>query len=103
MLGDCLAKITLLTRFVKKHGHQGAWLIFPYIHIVKLQTTSRPKPLGQMKPNFIGMFLGWFFLKLAKRNEIHEELWLPWQPIEKDLENQLKLNRSFKFKLILQK
>ena len=48
-----------------------------------LQTTSPPKPLSQFQPNFTGMFLGWSFLKIAKRIEIHEELWLPWQPIEK--------------------
>ena len=93
MLGDFLTKLTLLTRFVKKHGRQGAWLIFPYIHIVNVQTTSPPKPLGQFQPNFTEMFLGWSFLKIAKRNEIHGELWLPWQPIEKNLENQQKFNQ----------
>jgi hypothetical protein len=29
------------------------------------------------------MILGWSFLKIAKRIDINEELWLPWQPIGK--------------------
>ena len=58
-------------------------LIFPYLHIIKLQTTSSPEAIVLFQPNFTGMIIGWSFLKIAKRNEIHEELWLPWQPIEK--------------------
>ena len=83
MLDDPLTKLALLARFVKQHGRQGAWLIFPYIHIVKLQTTSPPEAMVLFQPNFTGMIIGSSFLKIAKRNEIYEELWLPWKPIEK--------------------
>ena len=84
LLGDPLTKLTFLSRFEKKHDRQGAWHIFLYKHIVKLQTTSPPKAIVLFQPNFIGMIIGWSFLKIAKRNEIHEELWLPWQPIGKN-------------------
>ena len=90
-MDDCLTYLALLTQFVKKHGRKGAWLISPYIPIVKLQTSSRPKPLDLIQPNYIGMFLGWSFLKIAKRNGIHEELWLPWQPIEKTKKINIKV------------
>ena len=45
--------------------------------------TSPDEKLVVFQPNFTGMILGWSFLKLVKRIEFHEELWLPWQPIEK--------------------
>ena len=58
------------------------------------------KLLGQFQPNLKGMFHGRSFLKIAKRNQIHEELWLPCQPIEK---TQDKINSWSDFKIILQK
>ena len=76
-------KYIFLSRFRKKHGRQGAWLIFPYIHIVKLQTTTPPEAIVLFQPNFTEMIIWRSFFKIAKRNEIHVELWLPWQPIEK--------------------
>ena len=36
MLGDPLTKLTFSSWFVKKHGCQWAWLVFPYITIVFL-------------------------------------------------------------------
>ena len=59
--------------------------VFPYIHIVKLKTTSRPKlRLVKFSPNFTGMFLGWTITQnKLKELKSHEEFWLPWQPIEK--------------------
>jgi hypothetical protein len=36
------------------------------------------------------MILGWSFFKIAKRIEIHEELWLQWQPIGKTLKKTKK-------------
>ena len=41
----------------------------PYMHNVKLQTTSCPKPPDQIQPNFKGMFLGWLSLKTAEKIE----------------------------------
>ena len=49
--------------------------------------TSPDEKLVVFQPNFTGMILGWSFLKLVKRIEFHEELWLPWQPIEKTFIN----------------
>ena len=60
LLGDQLAKITLLTRFLKKHGRQGAWHIFPYIHIVKLQTVQGNDPRAIMALLFFKWFKNWF-------------------------------------------
>ena len=45
--------------------------------------TSPDEKLIVFKPNFTGMILGWSFLKLAKRIEFYEILWLSWQPIGK--------------------
>ena len=63
---------------------RGRGLFFPNIYIVKLQMTSPDEELVVFQPNFTGMILGWSFLKLAKIIEFHLELWLPWQPIEKN-------------------
>ena len=49
--------------------------------------TSPDEKLVVFQPNFTGMILVWYFFKLAKRIEFHEELWLPWQPIEKTFIN----------------
>ena len=49
--------------------------------------TSPDEKLVVFQPNFTGMILGLSFLKLVKRIEFHEELWLPWQPIEKTFIN----------------
>jgi hypothetical protein len=48
------------------------------------------------------MFLGWLFPKIAKINEIHEELVAmatDWQ----NFENQLKINHWSDFEIIFQK
>ena len=49
----------------------------------KLKKCTPPKPVVQFHCNLIEMIIGWSFLKVDKTNEIHEELWLPWQPFEK--------------------
>jgi hypothetical protein len=49
--------------------------------------TSPDEKMVVFQPNFTGLIPGWSCLKLVKRIEFHEELWLPWQPIEKALIN----------------
>ena len=43
--------------FVKKHGHQGAGLIFPIYLYKKLNNSSCQKPLDQLLYNFAELFL----------------------------------------------
>ena len=45
-----------------------------------LQTSSPTILLGQIQPNFTGMFLAWSSSEFLQRNQFHAELWLPWQP-----------------------
>ena len=87
----------------KNMAARGAWLIFPYMCIVKIQTTSLHEWMVLFFTNFLGMILWWSLLKIAKRIEIHEELCLPWQPIEKLRKKSLKINHWSDFKMILQK
>ena len=49
------------------------------------------------------MFLGWSFLKIAKRIEIPAELWLPWNGTCSFLTNEVFLHTCiyFNFKAIL--
>lgn len=65
---------------------------------------TSPKPLGQSGPNFTGMILGRFYLKVVQRFGIQAELWLPWQQKGLHWQNSLKIflsettsARSFKF------
>ena len=44
--------------------------------------TFPDEKLVVFQPNFTGMILGWSFLKLVKRIEFHEELWLPFYKCE---------------------
>ena len=83
LFGNLLTKLAFLTWFVKKHGPKRAWLIFPYICIVKLQWHLPMKNWSY----FNQISQEWSFLKLVKKIEFHEELWLPWQLIEKTFIN----------------
>ena len=55
--GDFLLRLFKPFGFVKKHGCQGAGLIFPIYLYRKLKKSSCLKPLDQFPYNFAGMFL----------------------------------------------
>ena len=52
--------------FVKKHGRQGAGLIFPIYLYRKLKKSSCHKPLDQLLYNFAEIFLWWFCTKIVQ-------------------------------------
>ena len=63
--------------FVKKHGCQGAELIFPiYLHR-KLKKSSCQKPLDRFPYNFAAMFLWWSSTKIVQAIWIHQKTWPP--------------------------
>ena len=55
--GDPLPRLFKPFGFVKKHGHQGAELIFPIYLYRKLKKSSCQKPLDRFPYNFAEMFL----------------------------------------------
>ena len=55
--GDPLPRLFKPFGFVKKHGRQGAGLIFPVYLYRKLKKSSCQKPLGRFQYNFAKMFL----------------------------------------------
>ena len=63
--------------FVKKHGHQGAGLIFTiYLHR-KLKKSSCQKPLDRLRYNLEEMFLWWSSTKVVQAIWIHQKTWPP--------------------------
>ena len=42
-----------------------------------LETTSPPKPLDGLSPNFTEMILGWFPFKVVQKILFRTEFWLP--------------------------
>ena len=55
--GDFLLRLFKPFGFVKKHGRQGAGLIFPIYLYRKFKKSSCLKPLDRFPYNFAGMFL----------------------------------------------
>ena len=55
--GDSLPRLFKPFGFVKKHGRQGAGLIFPIYLYKKLNNSSCQKPLDQLLYNFAELFL----------------------------------------------
>ena len=55
--GDPLPRLFKPFGFVKKHGRQGAGLIFPIYLYRKLKKSSCPKPLDRFQYNFAKIFL----------------------------------------------
>ena len=55
--GDSLSRLFKPFGFVKKHGRQGAGLIFPIYLYRKLKKSSCQKPLDQLLYNFAEIFL----------------------------------------------
>ena len=63
--------------FVKKHGRQGAGLIFPIYLYRKLLKSSCQKPLDRFQYNFAGMFLWWSSTKIVQAIWICQKTWPP--------------------------
>ena len=64
--GDALPRLFKPFGFVKKHGRQGAGLIFPIYLYRKLWKSSCPKPLDRFQYNFAEMFLWWSCCKIVQ-------------------------------------
>ena len=64
--GDPLPRLFRPFGFVKKHGRQGAGLIFPIYLYRKLSKSSCPKPLDRFQYNFAKMFLKWSSTKIVQ-------------------------------------
>ena len=69
--GDPQPRLFKLFGFIKKHGHQGAGLIFP-VHLYRKQ-----KPLDRFHYNLAEMFLWWPSTKIIQVMMIHQKTWLP--------------------------
>ena len=66
--GDPLPRLFKPFGFVKKHGCQGAGLIFPIYLYRKLKKSSCQKPLDQFQYDFAEMFLWWSFTKIVYKD-----------------------------------
>ena len=63
--------------FVKKHGCQGAGLIFSIYLYRKLEKSSYQKPLDRFPYNFVEVFLCWSSTKILQAIEISPKTWPP--------------------------
>ena len=63
--------------FVKKHGRQGAGLIFPIYLYRKLKKSSCQKPLDRFPYTFAEMFHWWSSTKIVQAIWIRQKTWLP--------------------------
>ena len=59
----------------KKHGRQGAGLIFPMYLYRKLEKSSCQKPLDQFPYTFAEMFLWWSSTKIVQAIWIRQKTW----------------------------
>ena len=75
--GDPLPRLFKPFGFVKKHGHQGAGLIFTIYLYTKLWKSSCQKPLDRFPYNFAEMFLLWSSTKIVRVIWIRQKTWLP--------------------------
>ena len=75
--GDFLPRLFKPFGFVKKHGRQGAGLIFPIYLYRKLKKSSCQKPLDQLPYNFAGMFFWWSSTKIVQAIWICQKTWPP--------------------------
>ena len=62
---------------IKKHGHQGAGLIFPIYLYRKLKKSSCQKPPDRFQYNFAEMFLWWSSTKIVQAIWICQKTWPP--------------------------
>ena len=105
--GDPLPRLFKPFGFVKKHGRQGAGLIFPIYLYRKLQKSSCQKLLDQLQYNLAEMFLWWSstssHLDLSKNMAANGRiLFSPYIYIE-NLKNLLVRNNWTNCYIILQK
>ena len=75
--GDPLPRLFKPFGFVKKHGRQGAGLIFPVYLYRKLKKSSCHKPLDRLRYNLVEMFLWWSSTKIVQAIWIREKTWPP--------------------------
>ena len=75
--GDPLPRLFKPFGFIKKHGRQGAGLIFPIYLYRKLWKSSCQKPLDQFQYNFAEMFLWWSSTKIVQAFWIRQKTWPP--------------------------
>ena len=75
--GDSLPRLFKPFRFVKKHGRQGAGLIFPIYLYRKLKKSSCQKPLDHFPYTFAEMFLWWSSTKVVQAIWICQKTWPP--------------------------
>ena len=64
--------------FVKKHGRQGAGLIFPIYLYRKFKKSSCQKQLDRFPYNFAEMFHWWLSTKIVQAILICQKTWPPW-------------------------
>ena len=86
------------------HRPSSSSSVCPSVH--NLQTTSPPKPLIGIWPNFTGLILGWFSFKVVQMVPVHcmsrsQELKIDF--LTKNLKNLLVRNHWTDFHIILQK
>ena len=73
--GDPLLRLFKPFGFVKKHGRQGAGLIFPIYLYRKLKKSSCQKPLDRFLYNLAKMFPWWSFTKIIQAVMICQKTW----------------------------
>ena len=73
--GDSVPRLFKPFGFVKKHGRQGAGLIFPIYLYRKLEKSSCQKPLDQFHYNLAKMFPWWPCTKIVQVIVIHQKTW----------------------------
>ena len=67
---DPLPRLFKPSWFIKKHGHQGAGLIFPIYLYRKLKKSSCQKPLDRFQYNVTEMFLWCLFFLYIKYSKL---------------------------------
>ena len=82
--GDSLPRLFKPFGFVKKHGRQGAGLIFLIYLYRKLKKSSCQKPLDQLLDNFAEIFLWWFCTKIVQAIWICQKTLYPYLKFSKD-------------------
>ena len=75
--GDPLPRLFKPYGFVKKHGRQGAGLIFPIYLYRKLKKSSCQKPPDRFQYYFAEMFLWWPSTKIVQAIWILKKTWPP--------------------------
>ena len=73
--GDPLPRLFEPFLLVKKHGHQGAGLIYPIYLYRKLKKSSCQKPLDLFQCNFAEIFLWWSSTKIVQAIWIRQKTW----------------------------